>query len=229
MRDDEIFQYIFSDDEKLKITRAAIDDYDPELMTEYFNENHPQKDYAVYRKNKHSLSKIYPDVLRGAKNRISSINKSIELERSLGLDNLSISDFSLLKNEEMDIGFKSESDIPEFTGEYTSAKDVREYLSDLNYYIGNQTKVYYLGKYYTPEEVKEMELKDLLEEAGWNVRALYREEDKAKKKKLKRTKNKENKKIDALKERFIRMSDKKKKADLELVDKYVKKKKKKKK
>ena len=109
-------------------------------------------------------------------------------------------------------------------------EDYKRYMMELNEYERTQIKVNYNGKMRTQDEIDEIELKDMLEEAGWNVRNLYK--NKEKEKKLKKAIKKDRKREKELKKQLLNIQNRNKKRkgeDIEFDSKKKNKEKKKKK
>lgn len=123
--------------------------------------------------------------------------------------------------------FVSDSDIPEFKGDITSSKDYHKYLRELKLYEETQIKVNYAGKMRTEEEIKELQLKEALESAGWNIRVLY--DNQVKEKKLKKALKADKKREKKLKEQLTKVQDRsKRRMGIDIEDGSKKKKKNKK-
>ena len=122
--------------------------------------------------------------------------------------------------------FVSDSDIPKFTGDITNDKDYHKYLRELKLYEETQIKVNYNGKMRSEEEIKELQLKEALESAGWNIRVLY--DNQLKEKKLKKALKADKKREKKLKEQLTKVQDRSKRRMGIDIDDQAKKKKKKK-
>lgn len=126
--------------------------------------------------------------------------KEMKLERRT-LDKLSDSflhnsiydDISEIAKYDQNYYYVSDSDIPEFHGDVLNDKDFYKYMKALNEFEENNVVVNYSGKDKTVGEVKELELKQILEEDGWNIRNFVenREQEAKMKKIAKRDKKKE--------------------------------------
>ena len=90
-------------------------------------------------------------------------------------------DYEYIAKIDRDRGYVSDSDIPKFKGDIMNDDDYNRYMYELDRYEKDHIKENYRGKMRTIGEIEEIELKNALEEAGWNLRALYREKDKEKK------------------------------------------------
>lgn len=85
--------------------------------------------------------------------------------------------------------------IPVFTGDICNDDDVDRYIFALEEYELRHTTAEYNGKLMSMEEARELEIKDAMEQAGWNVRAMYNyaKDEKKEKKKLARMEKKREK------------------------------------
>ena len=125
----------------------------------------------------------------------------------------------------------SDSDMPVFTGDITKSKDYHKYMAALEEYENTQIKENYNGKMRTREEIREIQLKETLESAGWNIRVLY--DNQLKEKKLEKARKADKKREKKLKEQLTKVQNRsKRRMGLDVddeVDSGKKKKKKKKK
>ena len=123
---------------------------------------------------------------------------------------ISESDFEYIERMDREKGIIH--DIPKFEGNIMNTKDFNKYMYELDEYMNEKVKVSYRGKNKTPDEIRMIELKDALEDAGWNVRALYKSSstvEKKEKKKIKEDKKKEKR----LKEKLIAIQKRREKKE----------------
>lgn len=78
-------------------------------------------------------------------------------------------------------GIISSDDIPEFKGNMMKDKDYDRYMYELNEFDDNHIKENYHGKMMTRAEARALDIKEMLENAGWDIRALYDNKDREKK------------------------------------------------
>ena len=118
-------------------------------------------------------------------------------------------------------------EIPEFKGDILNDDDYYRYMRELEDF--EETKIYevYCGKYKSKEQIREIELRKLLESEGYNLRNFY--ENKEREKKLNEIRRKEKKKEKKLRERLTNMENRRKKRSKKMGDFDIDKKKKKKK
>lgn len=82
--------------------------------------------------------------------------------------------------------------LPEFKGSAMNKSDVDRYMYVLDEYDRAHTKIEYNGRYYTPDDIDEMELKRILENNGFDIRKFYsyKKDEKRIRKQQKRDKEK---------------------------------------
>ena len=122
---------------------------------------------------------------------------SAENLRSFAYD-LTMDDMESIERYDQKHNFVSNTEMPLFKGDMMKDKDYRKYMMKLQEYEDECIKENYDGHMKTREEIREIELKKVLEENGWNIRNLYNNKDKEKKlkKAIKRDKQQiERKKI----------------------------------
>lgn len=91
-------------------------------------------------------------------------------------------------------GFRSSDDIPEFHGDLMNDTDYSKYLYELKEFEDNQIKENYHGKMKTLAEIRELDIKEMLERGGWDIRALYDNKERERKLEKDRKRDKERKK-----------------------------------
>lgn len=200
--EDEL-DYIFEEPDPDKVFREEVHaiDLDEEELTEDSN-------VAIYasRSETKEFIKSAPELLLIAKDIRKEMKSAEQLNRFVS--DIRSDDIETIEEYDSKIKFVSESDIPEFKGDITNSKDYNKYLRALEEYENTQIKVNYCGKMRTPEEIKELQLKEALESAGWNIRALY--DNQYREKKLKRAMKADKKREKKLKERLTKVQDRSK-------------------
>ena len=233
MSDDELMEQLLTDEEFDRIVNSINND------TDEVNLN-PDEDYIeahgiVKRSGKKELkrlAKTFPYFLKSIK---ESVKEQRKKERRVGVLNSFVyemrnEDFDYIANLDSKRGYQSDSDMPVFKGDIMNDKDYMLYLKALDDYENTQIKINYKGKMRTQDEIDEIELKDSLESAGWNVRNLY--QNKLEEKKLKKAYKRDKKREENLKKRLLEVQNRQKKrggASIEFDAKKKKKSKKKKK
>lgn len=154
----------------------------------------------------------FPDLAFGVKDfrkrciTMASIAESTEYIHQYGSD-MFMEDLETISRYDNKYGYESNSDRPVFKGDVSNKKDVDKYLSKVHDWEMNHVKFNYNGKMKTQSEINDIECKQVLERAGWNIRKLYGNSEKERK--LKRIK-KEKEKIKRLKKRLSNAQSRKK-------------------
>lgn len=157
------------------------------------------------------IKKLSPEVFR-------AISEQEKLERKRARARLSIYDV-----EEDDFEYIAKYDrknrdsgkkIPKFKGDIMSTKDYDEYMKKLEDYEDDITLIKYNGRYYTPDEIQEIEVKQMLEENGWNLRKCFI--DKEAEKRLKQQKKLDEKKAKKIKRMLAEINERKNARDEKL-------------
>lgn len=235
MDEEELKARLF-DKNELKRIFTTIDNDEYMGMRAYDEETERENPRGIIfvadEKETKKLIKRDPTLLKCVKEMVKEDRKRKQQNgrlRSFAFD-LSEDDFDYIASIDQSRGYHSESDIPKFKGDIMKRRDYMRYMKSLDDYEKTQIKVNYKGKMRSEEEIQEIELKDALEAAGWNVRKLYREKDKIKK--LKKAYKRDKKREDDLKRRLMEIQDRqkkrKKKSSVEFNSKKKKKKSKKK-
>lgn len=240
MSEEEAYQTLFTDEERSKLDKS-IDDYiehPDESITPFYGEDddthgdvHDSLAVAATKKETRKLTEETPEVIRTIRETEKQRRKSNALRRNLHSYAFEMNDDDYRKIEAMDRarGIHTESDIPEFKGDLMNRSDYRRYLYRLRQYELENIKENYGGKMRTLEEIQEIELKDALEKAGWNLRALYKA--KSEEKKLRKAYKEDKKREEELKKKLLalqkRQKKRKKNSEIELNSKKKKKGKKK--
>ena len=156
--------------------------------------------------------------------------RSQDILSSSYIHELTYDDIDRIAEYDQTYKFKSSDDIPEFKGDASNSKDYYKYIQKLEKFDRKHTKINIGGKMKTLEEADEIQLKELLENAGWNIRnfAINKEQEE----KLKKIKKLDKKKEQKLKEKLLAIKNRKKRKLNDDIDeeirKYTKDKKKKK-
>ena len=123
--------------------------------------------------------------------------------------NLSSDDFSDIGKYDKLHQYTSNSDMPDMIGDIMNDKDFDKYMSKLDEYDYSQVKTIYAGTFKSQEEIEEIELKQQLEELGYNIRKLY--DNKATEKKLKKLEKREARREKLIKQRLVESQNRKNK------------------
>lgn len=126
--------------------------------------------------------------------------------------------FDIIRKMDEKRGFFKKDKLPKFKGKLTSSKDIKRYLYELEKYREEHEYVNYRGNMMTLEEYNDAKTKDKLDEAGWNVRKLYR--DKAEEKKQKEDEKMYRAKEKRLKKKLEKLDMKYKRETGQPLDEY---------
>lgn len=149
-----------------------------------------------------------------ARKRLKKTNK--QLVTMFGRDNFERSDFEVIEKYDRERNQKEEKKLeesmPTFTGNIFSKKEFKKYQYDFDEWYKDNDVVIYASSIKTPRSVEELEIKSWMEEAGWNIRAFYKNPQKMTKRKkegykkrIKRIREKE----EGIKNRLIEQQQKK--------------------
>ncbi len=239
MSDDEAFEMLFTEEERAKLMesmREFVENHDDSITPYYGEDDKHGKVHetlavsASKKETKHFINDA-PELVRVVRETEKERRKSLASAHRLHQYSFEMTHDDYREIEAMDKarGLISESDVPEFKGDIMNKRDYRRYLYRLHQYEMENIKDNYNGKMRTLEDIQEMELKEALEKAGWNLRALYKQKDKDKK--LKKAYKEDKKREEDLKKKLLalqkRQEKRGKKSGIELNSKKKKKKEKK--
>lgn len=139
-----------------------------------------------------------------------NIKEMRKLERSVGnlsrfVHDLRSEDLEEISKYDKIHGYKSMAGVPEFEGDLMDKKTYRKYMTRMREYEETQVRVNYNGNMKTQAQIDEIELKQVLEESGWNIRNLY--ENKEREKKLKQARKDDKKREEKLKKKLTRIQE----------------------
>ena len=232
--DEDLLHRLFTDEEIQMLTDAA-----QEIGEEHYYypgigaEEDPTEIETASKKAVKALSKDNPIFIQVIKDAEKEERRSQEMSRRLSsfVFDMTEDDLKAIQREDKKRGWDSSYEIPELHGDIMDHKAYAKYMHDLDEYYLQNIKVNYHGKMKSLQEVYELQLKDDLEEAGVNLRKLYKQ--KGLKKKLKKAHKEDLKREEQLKKTLLDLQSKRqkreKKAGLEFDCKKKKKKKKNKK
>ena len=163
---------------------------------------------AIYadRSETKEFVKAAPELLILAKELRREMKSSEQVNRFVS--DIRMEDIETIEEYDNKRQIVSDSDIPKFNGDITNDKDYHKYLRALKVYEETQIKENYNGKMRTREEIKELQLKDALDSAGWNIRSLYDNQDREKK--LKKAMKADKKREKQLKEQLTKVQNRSK-------------------
>jgi hypothetical protein len=220
---EEDYAYIFEEPDPDKVFKQEVHVID--LDEEEFDKDSNIAVYADKSETK-ELLKAAPELLILAKEIRREMKSSEQLSRYVS--DIRMEDIEAIEEYDNKRHLMSDSDIPVFTGDITNSKDYHKYLRALKLYEDTQIKENYAGKMRTKEEIRELQLKEALESAGWNIRVLY--DNQFKEKKLKKAMKADKKREKKLKEQLTKVQNRsKRRMGIDIDDEISSKKKKKKK
>lgn len=198
---EEEFQRIMADIDRLQKMNL------PTISTD----DDPPPIYAKVMDNKESkkFSNNHPEVIRAIKEsaRASKKRKRVaERCRGVYLYKMTESEFDEIAKLDEERGFASPSDVPEFKGNILKRKDYKRYMDALDNYEREHCYENVNGKMKTVEEANFIKLMNELSEAGINVRALYKEKKKDKKK-LEKIRKQDEKRLIKLKKKMVEIAN----------------------
>ena len=177
-------QDTFTEDELEDI----LGDGDPEMekMMEqrgFFNEEDYGGRVAVFTSKKmlKELMKASPSYQRVVKDMCR--REDVKRKSNAMIWDLDESDMKYIEEYDAKINGKKTSGPPKFKGSIMNEDDVNAYLYAVEQYERETTLVEYNNRYITQEELDDIKYKQMLEENGWNLRNLYGNKERAKKRK----------------------------------------------
>lgn len=197
-------EQLFSEDEWTDICNI-IEKEDSTIHLPYYDGEMDNVPSVASKKQSKLLLKIEPQILTCVKNLKKEEMRSLQRNGIMNsmVYEMSADDFAEIANMDRKRDYFSESDIPEFNGDIMNDSDYIRYIYELNEYEKTQIKENYQGKMRTKSEINEMQLKDALESAGWNIRKLYKCNNKIRDKK--KIMKKEKEREDKLKKKLINL------------------------
>lgn len=227
---DSMGNELFSEGELDRIMEESAEDHS--VGERYFDsDTENQKGSIVLplsKKEMKNTSKLTPELTSAVREIRKEEKRNAGRTHAMYSYELTADDYDLIDEYDRKHGFITDTMIPEFHGDITNDKDYHKYLAALQEYEDTQIKEDYGGKLKTKQEIRQIELKRELENAGWNVRNIYdnREIDRKMKESIKKDKRREKK----LKEKLMRISERREanENNSEISSKSKKKKKKKK-
>lgn len=156
------------------------------------------------KKERKRLVKVAPGFIR--------VVKDMEKEQKGRATNAMVwqlDDDDMREIEEYDAKYnrKKYGDVPEFKGEATNSDDVESFLYQMDQWERENTMVEFNGRRITVEEMQDIEYKKMLEENGWNLRNIYG--NKEREKRRKQASDDEKKRIKRLKKMLNSLQNKK--------------------
>lgn len=189
---EERLNYIFAEDEYDELLVETLDPDDPEI------ENLPVAVELSMSEMK-KLVKSDDCVLKVAK---KIKNKFERIDAIKGnISDMTFDDLEHIERYDIEHGYTTDTQMPEFNGDIMDDDAYEDYMDALEAYEYNNVRKYYHGKMRTQAEIDEIEVKDLLDREGYNIRAMYG--NKYKENKSKSSIKRDAKRIKQTKERLI--------------------------
>ena len=198
--------------DKGELSRITREETDEEITKKnlFFDvdEDEPEGDTVIFMTNKESRKfiKSNPDFLFEIKE-MKRDNRKLSHLDSYAHD-LTSDDIDALAEYDQIHNYMSSSDVPQFKGDLMNDDDYNKYLMELEEFELTQIKDNYHGRIKTLEEINELEIKQLLEANGWNIRNIYDNKEKAAK--LKKIQAKEKKREKELRQKLIDVQNRRK-------------------
>lgn len=174
----------FTDEELDRI----LGDGDPEMekameQRGFFNEEDYDGRVAVFTSKKmlKELMKVSPSYQRVVKDMCR--REDMKRKSNSMIWELDQNDMKYIEEYDAKINGKKKNGPPKFKGSIMNKDDVNAYLYAMEEYERETTLVEYNNRYITQEELDDIKYKQMLEENGWNLRNLYGNKERAKKRK----------------------------------------------
>ena len=150
----------------------------------------PMVAVSVGKKDRRALMKVFPHYTKLMKDIRKAENNKRANARIWELTSSEMD--AIQEYEDRIAGKKIANTMPEFKGSILNDKDVNAYLYKMEEWERTHTYVEYNGRNITMEEKEDIEMKEILERNGWNLRAFWdnREIEKKKRDKIKSNKKK---------------------------------------
>lgn len=185
------------------------DDENADLSEEEFKARRVKE---LSKKEVKRLTKFNPDIAKSAKEIKKRIIQKHKVTTGRYEDNILEEDFGIIKNK--DRKRMQATAYPKFKGCILDDDDFEDYMRECEEWERENTLYEYNGKYRTADEIDEIELKQTLEKAGWDLRKAF--VDKSAKEKEKKRKKREKKKEKEIKNLLANIKKKKSKHDKEI-------------
>lgn len=201
---DNIVDEMFTKEE-LEYIFTPLSEKEARFEYELFDPNEDDQDgtnvsVTLTTKQSKKLIKYQPELVAKLKE-MKRERHTIDRLNDTFLHNTIADDISEIAKYDANYQYVSKSDIPEFSGDIMDDKNYYKYMQRLQEFEDNNTYVNYHGKDKTLGEVKELELKEILERDDWNIRNFA--ENKLQEKKLKKLQKRDKRKEKQLKKHLM--------------------------
>ena len=209
---------------------STVDEYinaDTSKDTMYYDPDDENDDtersVAVSLTSKESklVLKYCPEIFKTIK-RIKRNQSSTKHLSSFAFE-LTADDINHIEEYDRKHNYKSSSDIPEFIGSILDDDNYNRFMMELDEYADENIREDYHGRLKTLGAIKELEIKEVLEDSGWNIKAFS--DNKEREKKLRKAQKRDKEREKKLKNQLLKVQKRQKRR---MGDDVVSKKKKKK-
>lgn len=194
------------------------------------DEKHSEVVDVMSKKEVREMMKTHPELVMAIRD-VKKDMRSAEIIKDTFASDLTYDDLEKIRQYDQKHNYAglSVTEMPKFKGCMLDDKDFDRYMYQLQNYAEETIREDYHGKMKTLAEIRELEVKSLLEENNWNIRNLYNNRElEEKRKQMKKEGEKKERKI---KKRLLKIQKRNRKRSKRLMgeDLTTKKKKKKKK
>lgn len=163
----------------------------------------PGQVLELSEKESRKLTKACPEIALGLKEMRISERKVREITK-LGHE-ITNADMEEISEYDAKHNYQSTSDVPEFKGDISNDDDYYRYMWKLRQWEMDHVTDDYHGKRKTLGEIEELELKQVLEQNDWNIRAMFGNPEKEKQ--LEKLRKKESKNEEKIKNKLIEIQN----------------------
>lgn len=192
------------------------------------DEKHSDVVDVMSKKEVREMMKTHPELVMAIRD-VKKDMRSAEIIKDTFASDLTYDDLEKISQYDQKHNYAglSVTEMPKFKGCMLDDKDFDRYIYQLQNYAEETIREDYHGKMKTLAEIRELEVKSLLEENNWNIRNLYNNRElEEKRKQMKKEGEKKERKI---KERLLKIQKRNRKRNKRLMGEELTTKKKKKK
>lgn len=206
---EEKMRIMFSEEQLEEIFSAETSDEAVESLNSFYYED----DKELYGENiatpisKKELRSIDRNIIRDAMVEMRRSTDTANRLASAAFD-LTEDDFRKIEAYDRKHGFKTSMVPPEFKGNIMSDKDTEKFFTEFDEYEDSIMEERH-GKLYTRAQIEELELKEMLQEAGINIMTCY--DNKSREKKLKNAIKRDKEKEKRLRKQLTRLEKRREK------------------
>lgn len=210
MTEEQIHAYYDSLFDEKELNYLLDHSNDAENEIKFCNNILDRKLVAAPAENKSKkLFKEFPEVIVGLKHYKKSRDDA-DIAAEYGT-NLTYEDMEQIQRYDVQQNFKNSSNnvMPVYKGSLLDDDEFDSYMWRLRQWNDEHIKENYSGKMKSMEEINELEIKEVLQSNGWNIRKLYDNERELEKRKEQKKQAEKN--IKKIKKRLTKMTEEKKK------------------